>query len=113
MTETCLRMPHIQQEVNPSTRRPVTAVLIPGPQHPSKVKYFLVAITNLISAPMHPPKVKYLQITMQTVNQAAGKLQYHHLQSDNLTTMTLYSPLPEMAIVHRVMHDAIHAVRDQ
>ena len=25
----------------------------------------------------------------------------------------LYSPLPEMAIVHRSMHDAIHAVREQ
>ena len=25
----------------------------------------------------------------------------------------LYSPLPEMAIVHRTMHDAIHAVREQ
>ena len=34
-----------------------------------------------------------------------------HLQC--LTTRTLYSPLPEMAIVHRSMHDAIHAVRKQ
>ena len=34
-------------------------------------------------------------------------------ESDNLTTRMLYSLLPEMAIVHRSMHDAIHAVREQ
>ena len=34
-------------------------------------------------------------------------------ESGNLTTKMLYSPLPEMAIVHRSMHDAIHAVREQ
>ena len=34
-------------------------------------------------------------------------------ESGNLTTRTLYSPFPEMAIVHRTMHDAIHAVREQ
>ena len=34
-------------------------------------------------------------------------------ESGNLTTRTFYSPLPEMAIVHRSMHDAIHAVREQ
>ena len=26
---------------------------------------------------------------------------------------TVYSPTPEMAIIHRTMHDAIHAVREQ
>ena len=31
-------------------------------------------------------------------------------ESGNLTTRTLYSPLPEMAIVHKFMHDAIHTV---
>ena len=55
-------------------------VLIPGPQHPPKVKYFLVTITNLISGPTHPPKIKY-QIMMQIVNQADWKLQDHHHQS--------------------------------
>ena len=34
-------------------------------------------------------------------------------ESGNLTTRMLYSLLPEMAIVHRTMHDAIHAVREQ
>ena len=34
-------------------------------------------------------------------------------ESGNLTTKMLYSPLPEMAIVHRSMHNAIHAVREQ
>ena len=31
----------------------------------------------------------------------------------NLTVRMLYSPLPEMAIFHRSMHDAIHTVREQ
>ena len=30
-----------------------------------------------------------------------------------MTTRNLYFPLPEMVIVHRSMHDAIHAVREQ
>ena len=34
-------------------------------------------------------------------------------ESGNLTAKTPYSSLPEMAIVHRTMHDAIHAVRAQ
>ena len=34
-------------------------------------------------------------------------------ESGNLTVRILYSPLPEMAIVHRSIHDAIHAVREQ
>ena len=34
-------------------------------------------------------------------------------ESGNLTIKSVYSPLPEMAIVHKTMHDAIHAVRDQ
>ena len=34
-------------------------------------------------------------------------------ESGNLTTRMLYSPLPEMAIVHRTIHDAIHAAREQ
>ena len=34
-------------------------------------------------------------------------------ESGNMTTRTLYSHLPEMAIVHRSMHDSIHVVREQ
>ena len=34
-------------------------------------------------------------------------------ESGNLRVMMLYSPLPEMVIVHRSMHDAIHTVREQ
>ena len=34
-------------------------------------------------------------------------------ESGHLTVRSVYSPLPEMAIVHKTMHDAIHAVRDQ
>ena len=34
-------------------------------------------------------------------------------ESGNLTVRSVYSPLPEMAIVHKTMYDAIHAVRDQ
>ena len=34
-------------------------------------------------------------------------------ESGNLSVRTVYSPTPEMAIINRTMHDAIHAVREQ
>ena len=34
-------------------------------------------------------------------------------ESGNLSVRTVYSPTPEMAIIHRTMHDAILAVREQ
>ena len=34
-------------------------------------------------------------------------------ESGNLSVRTVYSPTPKMAIIHRTMHDAIHAVREQ
>ena len=34
-------------------------------------------------------------------------------ESGNLSVRTVYSPTPEMAIIHRTMHDAIHTVREQ
>ena len=34
-------------------------------------------------------------------------------ESGNLSVKPVYSPTPEMAIIHRTMHDAIHAVREQ
>ena len=34
-------------------------------------------------------------------------------ESSNLSVRTVYSPTLEMAIIHRTMHDAIHAVREQ
>ena len=34
-------------------------------------------------------------------------------ESGNLSARTIYSPTTEMAIIHRTMHDAIHAVREQ
>ena len=34
-------------------------------------------------------------------------------ESGNMTARTVYSPTPEMAMVFRTMHDAIHRVRDQ
>ena len=34
-------------------------------------------------------------------------------ESGNLSVRTVYSPTPEMAIIHKTIHDAIHAVRDQ
>ena len=34
-------------------------------------------------------------------------------ESGNLSVRTVYSPTPEMAIIHRTMHVAIHAVREQ
>ena len=51
---------------------------------------------------------------MPAVCQAVGKLQDHHHQSlATLSVRIVYSPTPEMAIIHKTMHDAIHAVRDQ
>ena len=34
-------------------------------------------------------------------------------ESGNLSVRTVYLPTPEMAIIHKTMHDAIHTVRDQ
>ena len=34
-------------------------------------------------------------------------------ESGNLSVRTVYLPTPEMAIIHRTMHDAIHTVREQ
>ena len=34
-------------------------------------------------------------------------------ESGNLLVRTVYSPTLEMAIIHKTMHDAIHAVRDK
>ena len=34
-------------------------------------------------------------------------------ESGNLSVRTVYSPTPEMAIIHRTTHDAIHTVREQ
>ena len=60
--ETYLRNIHSVQELNLSMGRPVTAVVLPRPQHPPKVKYFPVTITFtitvLIARATHPPKVK-------------------------------------------------------
>ena len=51
---------------------------------------------------------------MPAVNQVAEKLQDPSSpESGNLSVRTVYSPTPEMAIIHRTMHDAIHAVREQ
>ena len=33
-------------------------------------------------------------------------------ESGNLSVRTVYSPTPEMAVIYRTMHDAIHVVRD-
>ena len=56
------------------------------------------------------------EITDYDANSESGSRETSRLsspESGNLTTRMLYSPLPEMAIVHRTMHDAIHAVREQ
>ena len=34
-------------------------------------------------------------------------------ESGNLSVRTVYSPTPEMSIIHRTMHDTIHTVREQ
>ena len=48
---------------------------------------------------------------MLAVSQAAGKLpRPSSPESGNLSGRTAYSPTPEMAIIHKTMHDAIHTV---
>ena len=79
----------------------MTVVLIPGPQYAPKVKYFPVTITILISTPVN------------SESSSRESSRPSSPESGNLTTRMLYSTLPEMAIVHRSMHDAIHAVREQ
>ena len=57
--ETHLKTIYTKREANPTTRKTVRAE---NPQHPPKVKYFLVTITVqitiLIAKTIHPPKVK-------------------------------------------------------
>ena len=79
--------------------RPVTAVVLPGPQHPPKVKYFPVTITTEYDASSEP--------SSREASRPSSP------ESGNLSARTVYSPTPEMAIIHRTMHDAIHAVREQ
>ena len=50
--------------------------------------------------------MKYPPDMMQTVNQEAGKLEEYHHQTSNQTVRSVYSPLPEIIIVHHTMHDA-------
>ena len=88
----------------------MTVVLIPEPQHSSKVKYFLVTITDLISAPSQSEISDYNANSESSSRETSRP---SSPESGNLTVRMLYSPLPEMSIVHRPMHDAIHAVREQ
>ena len=75
-----------------------TAKTLPGPPHPPKEKYSL----------------KQQQSTMQSSEASSRETSRPSSpESGNLTVRSVYSPLPEMAIVHKTMHDAIHAVRDQ
>ena len=92
-------------------RRPVRAVVL---QHPPKVKYFPVTITILIVRPIHPPKVKITtEYNASSEPSSREASRPSSPESGNLSVRTVYSPTPEMAIIHRTMHDAIHAVREQ
>ena len=84
----------------------------------------------------HPPKVKYFSGYNNSSNNNSDFETYTSSQSEitseydassepssreasrpsspesgNLSVRTVYSPTPEMAIIHKTMHDAIHAVR--
>ena len=102
MMETHLRNIYIKRELNPPTRRPVRAVKL---QHPPKVKYlpdtitFTITITTEYDASSEP--------SSREASRPSSP------ESGNLSVRTVYSPTPEMAIIHRTMHDAIHTVREQ
>ena len=89
----------------------------PYPPRPA-VKQPAVPTAQRLPGPPHPPKVKYSQKRQQSTMRAARQVQEETSrtsspESGNLTVRSVYLPLPEMAIIHKTMHDAIHAVRDQ
>ena len=89
-----------------------------NPQHPPKVKYFLVTITVQITIPI-PKNYTSSQSEITSEYDASSEPSSREAsnpsspESGNLSVRTVYSPTPEMAIIHRTMHDAIHAVREQ
>ena len=112
--ETYLRKLHTKRELNPSTRRPVTIVVIPRPQYPKKQSEIFLSYNN--SSDCETYTFSQSEITDYNANSKSSSRETSRTSSpelSNLTTRMLYSPLPEMAIVHRTMHDAIHAVREQ
>ena len=112
--ETYLRNSHSAWEPNPSMGRPMTAVVIPKPQHPPKVKYFLV-YNNSSDCKTYTSSQSKATTDYDANSESSSRetSRPSSPESGNLTTRTLYSPTSEMAIIHKTMHDAIHAVRDQ
>ena len=85
---------------------------------PSQSEIFLVTITTPITIqigrPQHPPQSEitseYDASSEPSSREASNP---SSPESGNLSVRTVYSPTPEMAIIHRTMHDAIQAVREQ
>ena len=69
----------------------------------SESKVTSSASNSRLPGPPHPPKVKYSRETSRPSSPESG----------NLTARSVYLTLPEMGILHRTMHDAICAVREQ
>ena len=118
MMETYLRNIYSARDFNLSMGRPVTAVVLPGPQHPPKVKYFPVT-NNIYNNSTDCETYTSSQSEITTEYDASSEPSSREAsrtsspESGNLSVRTVYSPTPEMAIIHRTMHDAIHAVREQ
>ena len=116
--ETHLRNIYSARDLNLSTGRPVTAVVLPEPQHPPKVKYFPVT-NNIYNNSTDCETYTSSQSEITTEYDASSEPSSREAsrpsspKSGNLSLRTVYSLTPEMAIIHRTMHDAIHTVREQ
>ena len=116
--ETYLRNIYSARELNLSTGRLVAAAVLPGPQHPPKVKYFLVTITfynNSSDCETYTSSQSEITTEYDASSEPSSReaSRPSSPESGNLSVRTVYSPTPEMAVIYRTLHDAIHTVRDQ
>ena len=107
------------------TSRTATVKLqLPRPQHPPKVKYFLkmkyflkiLQIRTLAATSTSSQSEIYSSNAEYEAGSESSSRETSRPSSPEAGShenKSLYSPTPEMAIVTRSFHDAIHAVRDQ
>ena len=113
--ETHLRNIYTKQEANPTMRKTVRAENL---QHPSQSEIFS-GYNNSSNNNSDCETATSSQSEITSEYDASSEPSSREAsnpsspESGNLSVRTVYSPTPEMAIIHRTMHDAIHAVREQ
>ena len=113
--ETYLRNIYSTRELNLSTGRPVTAVVLPG----SSQSEIFSSYNNIYNNSSDCETYTSSQSEITTEYDASSEPSSREAsrpsspESGNLSVRTVYSPTPEMAVIYRTMHDAIHTVRDQ